>query len=245
MKIIVCKDYDEMSKEAGKIVARQIQEKPDSVLGLATGSTPIGLYQYLIQAYEAGEIDFSKITTFNLDEYIGLSEENDQSYHYFMNENLFSKVNLPKEAIHFPAVEGELFGRGYDRAIEKAGGIDLQVLGIGRDGHLAFVEPGEKLNVFTGKSDLLPETIEDNARFFESRDQVPTQAVSMGMGSIMRAKKLLILANGKAKRDAVSQIIKGEKVTTLCPVTFALMHPDATLIVDEEAAGGSSSCPLA
>lgn len=237
MKITVCKDYDEMSRRAGEIIVRQMQKKPDSVLGFATGSTPIGLYQYLVKAYEEGKIDFSKITTFNLDEYIGLPPDHEQSYHYFMEENLFSKVNLPKEAIHFPAVEGELSGKGYDKAIEDAGGIDIQILGIGRDGHMAFVEPGEKLSIFTGKYDLLPSTIEDNARFFKSREEVPTKAVTMGMGTIMRARKLLILANGEAKRDAVSQVMEGDHVSTLCPVTFALMHPDASLIVDEEAAG--------
>lgn len=236
MKIIICKDYEEMSKEAAKIFSDRIKNKKDIILGLATGSTPIGMYENLVKENKEGKLDFSNVRSFNLDEYLGISEDNDQSYHYFMNDNLFSKVNIKKENTHFPCLDENEDGSHYDKEIEEAGGIDIQVLGIGRNGHIAFNEPAEELNVNTGKINLTQSTIEANSRFFESEDQVPVSAVSMGMGSIMKAKELVILASGKEKADAVKYLIKGDKVSTDCPVSFALLHPNATLIVDEDAA---------
>lgn len=236
MKIIICKDYAEMSEKAAEIFSDRIKNKKDIILGLATGSTPIGMYENLAKEYERGELDFSDVRSYNLDEYLGISEDNDQSYHYFMNDNLFSKVNIKQENTHFPSLDDDGDASQYDKEIEEVGGIDIQVLGIGRNGHIAFNEPSEKLNVNTGKINLTKSTIEANARFFESEDQVPVSAVSMGMGSIMKAKELVILASGKEKRDAVKVLLKGDKVSTDCPVSLALLHPNATLIVDEEAA---------
>lgn len=240
MQVIKTKDYNEMSHVAGVIVEALIREKPDAVLGLATGSTPIGLYEHLVEAHQKGGLDFQHVTTFNLDEYLDLPKDHPQSYHTFMYENLFGKVNLSPDRIHFPDEEYDAIeesAESYDARIRRAGGIDLQVLGIGRNGHIAFNEPAEELSFFTSTVSLTPSTREANARFFSSIEDVPTRAVSSGMGTIMQAKHLLILANGADKREAVARLLDGHKVTTSCPVTLALLHPNVTLIVDEAAAG--------
>lgn len=240
MQVIKTKDYAEMSHVAGVIMESLIRQKPDAVLGLATGSTPVGLYQHLVEAHQQYGLDFSRITTFNLDEYLDLPKEHPQSYHSFMTENLFAHVNLSPDRIHFPdedydAIEEQ--AEGYDARIQRAGGIDLQVLGIGRNGHIAFNEPADVLSFYTSEVALTPSTREANARFFPSLDEVPTRAVSSGMGTIMQARHLLILANGADKREAVARLLDGHDLTTDCPVTFALVHPNATLIVDEAAIG--------
>lgn len=233
MKIHIVENYEEMSKLAAEIIIDQVKNKPDSILGLATGSTPEGLYEKLIEAHKKG-LDFSKVTSFNLDEYVGLEKNHPQSYHYFMTEKLFSGINIKKENTHFPSDEAEI---SYDEEIAEAGGLDLQLLGLGNNGHIAFNEPAEELSAKTGPVNLTESTIEANSRFFESKDQVPKKAITSGMATIMQAEKLLILASGPAKADVVKKLIAGDIITTKCPATLTLLHRDATLIVDKAAAG--------
>lgn len=240
MQVIKTKEYAEMSHVAGVIAEGLIRQKPNAVLGLATGSTPLGLYAHLVKAHQQHGLDFRHVTTFNLDEYLDLPKEHPQSYHTFMEENLFQHVNISPEHIHFPDEDYDAIeenAEAYDARIHRAGGIDLQVLGIGRNGHIAFNEPAEELAFFTSRVTLTPSTREANARFFSSMEEVPTHAVSSGMGTILQARHLLILANGEDKREAVSRLLDGHTLTTDCPVTFALLHPHVTLIVDEAAAG--------
>lgn len=240
MRIIVCENYEEMSKVGARIFAAQMTLKPDSILGLATGSTPVGLYRELIRMNEAGEIDFAPITTFNLDEYYPISPDNDQSYRYFMNENLFDHVNIDKARTHVPsglAEDPEAEGKAYDAAIAAAGGIDIQLLGIGVNGHIAFNEPDEELIVGTHVTGLTDSTIEANSRFFASREEVPTRALTMGMASILGAKKIVLLANGTKKHDAVQKLLDNT-ITTKWPATLLKVHPDVTLICDKEAYEG-------
>ncbi|WP_028992268.1 glucosamine-6-phosphate deaminase [Thermoanaerobacter thermocopriae] len=238
MKVIITVDYKEMSKKAAEIVKRQIKERPNTVLGLATGSTPLGMYKYLIEMYKKGEIDFSNVITFNLDEYVGLSAEHPQSYHYFMFHNFFHHVNIKKEHIHIPngvALDFEEECRRYEEEIEKAGGIDLQILGIGVNGHIGFNEPDESIDTKTHVVTLTEDTINANKRFFKSADEVPKKAITMGLGSIMKAKKIVLLASGKNKAKAIKETIKGQ-LTTKVPSTVLTLHPDVTIIIDKEAA---------
>lgn len=240
MRVIVCENYEEMSKVGARIFAAQMTLKPDSILGLATGSTPVGLYRELIRMNKAGEIDFSPITTFNLDEYYPISPDNNQSYRYFMNENLFDHVNIDKSATHVPngmAADPETEGVEYDKAIQAAGGIDLQLLGIGINGHIAFNEPDDELIVGTHVTGLTESTIEANSRFFASRDEVPTRALTMGMASILSAKKIVIMANGANKHEAVKKLLDNT-ITTKNPATLLKVHPDVTLICDRAAYEG-------
>ena len=233
MKKIVCKNYDEMSKEGAKIIAAQIASKPDSVLGLATGSTPIGLYKCLVD----DKIDFSKVSTYNLDEYYPLSKSNDQSYQYFMDHNLFDHINVKSMDIpNGEASDAVAECKRYDAAIEAAGGIDLQLLGLGPNGHIGFNEPDEELSVGTHMVELTQSTIDANSRFFESKDDVPRHALTLGMGGIMKAKKILVVASGKNKADIVKKMFSGV-VTTKIPATLLQLHNDVTVIVDEEANG--------
>ncbi len=237
LKIIVCENYEEMSRQAAKIVSSQLIVKPNSILGLATGSTPIGLYQNLIQMNKKGEIDFSEVKTFNLDEYYPIKKSNDQSYDYFMNEQLFSKVNIDKKNIDIPNGEADdpvIECERYENELSKIGGVDLQVLGIGQNGHIAFNEPDENLVAVTHLTDLTQNTIEANARFFESADDVPKKALTMGMGSILKAKKIIILANGANKAKAVSELLN-DNINTSNPATMLKVHQDVTLICDKEA----------
>lgn len=237
MKILVCENYDEMSLKGAEIVKAQVNEKPDCILGLATGSTPVGLYTCLAEMNKKGEVDFSKVESFNLDEYYPISPENDQSYRYFMNQNLFSKINIDINKTHVPngqAEDPEKACKEYDNSILNAGGIDLQILGIGQNGHIAFNEPADELYEGTHLTGLTESTIKANARFFEKEEDVPTQAVTMGIASIMRAKKIIILANGSAKRDVISKLINGG-ITTNIPASLLKVHPDVTLICDKEA----------
>jgi len=237
MKILVCENYEEMSQKGAEIVKAQVNEKPDCILGLATGSTPVGLYSCLAEMNKKGEVDFSKVESFNLDEYYPIAPENDQSYRYFMNENLFSKINIDINKTHVPngqAEDPEKACKEYDENILKAGGIDLQILGIGQNGHIAFNEPADELYEGTHLTGLTESTIKANSRFFEKEEDVPTQAVTMGIASIMRAKKIIILANGASKREVISKLINGG-ITTHIPASLLKVHPDVTLICDKEA----------
>lgn len=237
MKIIVCENYEEMSLKGAEIVKEQVNSKPDCILGLATGSTPVGLYTCLAEMNKKGDVDFSKVTSFNLDEYYPISPENDQSYRYFMNENLFSKINIDIAKTHVPngmAEDPEKACKEYDESILAAGGIDLQILGIGQNGHIAFNEPADELYEGTHLTGLTESTIKANARFFEKEEDVPTKAVTMGIASIMRAKKIIILANGPAKCEVVKKLINGG-ITTNIPASILKVHPDVTLICDKEA----------
>ncbi len=239
MKFIVCKDYEEMSKKTAEIMAEVIKNKPECVLGLATGSTPTGMYKELINMNKNGEISFEKVVSYNLDEYYPISPDNDQSYRYFMNDNLFNHIDIKMENTH--VLNGETQNPDeecaqYDKAIEAAGGIDIQVLGIGRNGHIAFNEPDEALIAPTHKTGLTEDTIDANARFFASADDVPKHALTMGMASIFGAKKIILLANGASKNEAVKDLLSDE-IKTSNPSTLLKLHPDVTILCDKEAYG--------
>lgn len=232
MKVVETNNYQETSVYAAKIVAEQIQKKADSVLGLATGSSPEGMYQELVKMNKEGVLDFSKITSVNLDEYYGLAPENDQSYRYFMNKHLFDHVNIRKECTFVPdglTEDPDKECAEYDRRIEELGGIDLQVLGMGLNGHIGFNEPGDAFPVATHLVSLEPSTIEANSRFFASKEDVPTQALSMGMKSIMCAKKIVMIVHGKAKYDTLMKALNGP-VTPHLPASILQLHPDVTVV---------------
>lgn len=241
MRVIVKKDYESISKEAANIIKDEMVKNPNIVLGLATGSTPVGMYQELIRFHKEEGLDFSNVTTFNLDEYVGIDDDHPNSYHYFMKDVLFDHININMENTFVPdgkAEDPESYCREYDRLIEEKGGIDIQILGIGENGHIAFNEPDKKLNVGTSIVDLTQSTIEANSRFFDSIDEVPKTAITMGIGSIMKAKKIILLANGKKKAKVIKELLKGDKITTDLPASMLLLHPDVTVIVDEEAYNG-------
>ena len=236
MRVIVCNDYDEMSVRAAKLVASQMTLKPNCVLGLATGSTPIGLYDRLVEMNKMGEIDFSDVTTFNLDEYYPISPDNNQSYRYFMNEHLFNRVNIDISRTHVPngmTDDPDSECEKYEKMINAAGGIDLQILGIGQNGHIGFNEPDNNLNTVTHLTDLTQSTIDANSRFFASRDEVPTKAITMGMGAIMNAKKVLLVANGEAKWDILQKSFYGP-ITPEVPASILQLHPDVTVIYSKK-----------
>ncbi len=238
MKVHVLEDYQQLSKKAAYLVASQVILKNKAVLGLATGSTPEGMYRRLAQMYREGAVDFSQVVTFNLDEYLGLSPEHPQSYHHYMHHHFFHHVNVPPENIHIPRGEEEnLAGycRRYDHGIAAAGGIDLQVLGIGVNGHIGFNEPHEYLRTQTHVVELAEETIEANSRFFSAPEEVPRRAVTMGMGSIMQARRILLLASGKSKARAVKETVSG-KLTTAVPASFLQLHRELVILLDREAA---------
>lgn len=238
MNLIIEKDYDSLSKRAAEIVRKEIETKKDLVLGLATGSTPVGMYRELIRMHREEGLDFSKVTTFNLDEYIGLSHDNPNSYHYFMKDNLFNHINIDMNNVFIPdgnAQNLKDYCKEYDKLIEEKGGIDLQILGIGKNGHIAFNEPEEELSLGTNVVELTESTIQANSRFFNSIDEVPKMAITMGIGTIMKAKKILLLANGKSKVPAINKLIRGDKLTTRFPASVLLLHPNLTVIIDEEA----------
>ena len=240
MKVIVAKDYAEMSVAAADLVAKQIEDKPSCVLGLATGSTPEGMYAELIKGYEAGKIDFSAVRSVNLDEYYPIQPDNDQSYRYFMNTKLFDHVNIDKANTNVPdgtAKDAQAEGARYDQIIRDLGGIDLQILGIGQNGHIGFNEPDDELIAGTHLADLTEDTIKVNSRFFASVDEVPKQAFSMGIGSIFCARNIVIMASGANKHNAVAKMLEG-KITTQCPATLLNLHPNVTLICDEAAYNG-------
>lgn len=238
MKVIVANNYDEMSKIAAREMAKLLYVRPNAVLGLATGSTPEGVYKELIGLNKEHKVDFSQVTTFNLDEYRGLKGDHPQSYRYFMDTNLFNHVNIDKNKTHVPngtAEDIEKECREYDEAIERAGGIDLQLLGIGTNGHIGFNEPSDYLNLNTHLTGLTEETIKANSRFFDSIDEVPTEAVTMGLGSIMKAKKIILLASGEKKAEIIAKLVE-DKISTRVPASILQVHPDVLVIVDKEAA---------
>jgi len=238
MKIIEVESYEDMSRRAADIIKGVVCSKPNAVLGLATGSTPEGVYRCLIEDYKKGLIDFSNVTSFNLDEYEGLDGNNPNSYRYYMDHKLFNHINIHKERTFVPNGRAENLEKEckeYDEKISLAGGIDLQLLGIGSNGHIGFNEPGDMLIPSTHVTELTQETIEANSRFFPSLDQVPRRAVTMGMGSILKARKILLLASGKNKADAIARLLQGE-ISTSLPASMLHMHRDVTLIVDKEAA---------
>ena len=238
MKIIRAKDYQDMSRKAANIISAQVIMKPNCVLGLATGGTPVGTYAQLVDWYNKGDLDFSEVTTVNLDEYRGLPKEHPQSYWYFMNENLFSKVNIDPARTNLPDgtnLDTAAECARYNGIIHKLGGIDLQLLGIGPNGHIGFNEPGQAFELETHCIDLAPTTIEANKRFFDGNEAlVPKQAYTMGIKTIMQARKVLVVANGLAKAKAVKAVVSGP-VTPECPGSILQMHPDCILVADEEA----------
>ena len=237
MRIYKGKDYADMSRKAANIISAQVIMKPDCVLGLATGSTPIGLYQQLVAWYEKGDLDFSEVRTVNLDEYKGLSRENDQSYYYFMHHNLFDHVNLPAETSHLPngmEPDSDKECRRYSELIRSMGGVDLQLLGIGHNGHIGFNEPGDAFDNDVHCVNLTQSTIEANKRFFASADDVPKQAYTMGIKTIMQAKKILIVASGEDKADIVRDAFFGP-ITPKVPASVLQLHNDVTLVADEAA----------
>lgn len=232
MKVIYTKSYAELSEKAAELIAAQVQEKAESVLGLATGSTPIGTYDKLIEMNKAGKVDFSKVTSINLDEYVGLTGDHDQSYRYFMNDKLFNHVNINKENTNVPngvAEDIDAECKRYDALIEEKGGIDLQLLGIGHNGHIGFNEPCDIFEKNTHKVQLGESTIQANARFFGSMDEVPKEAVTMGIQAIMLAKKVLLIANGPDKKDIIEKAVNGP-VTPQVPASILQFHPDVTVI---------------
>ncbi len=233
MRFITAKNYDELSRMAGEFICAQVALKPDCVLGLATGSTPLGTYAHMVKKYQAGEADFSCVTSVNLDEYVGLDVTNDQSYRYFMNENLFNKINIDIKNTYVPnglASDLGAEGEAYDAFIEDLGGIDVQLLGIGVDGHIGFNEPDTTFTKATHEVTLDPSTIEANARFFASPDEVPRTAITMGMGSIMAAKRVLLIANGANKKAIVEKAFFGP-IDPKVPASILQLHPDLTVIV--------------
>ena len=237
MQIYRAKDYEDMSKKAANIIASQVVLKPDCVLGLATGSTPIGAYKNLVEKYEQGDLDFSQVTTVNLDEYKGLPRENDQSYYYFMHDNLFDHVNVKPENTHLPDGTKEDANEEcarYEELIRSLGGQDLQLLGLGHNGHIGFNEPDTVFEKTTHCVDLQESTIEANKRFFASADDVPKQAYTMGIGTIMQAKKILVVVSGEDKADTVAKAFFGP-VTPEVPASILQLHPDVILVADEAA----------
>ncbi len=239
IKVIVCESYEEMSLRAAQIFAAEIREKPTAVLGLATGSTPVGMYTELARMHRDEGLDFSRITSFNLDEYYPISPENDQSYRYFMEKNFFEHINIEKKNTFVPkgdAEDAEAECARYDDMIVKAGGIDIQVLGIGVNGHIAFNEPDEALIAATHVTALTDSTVEANSRFFASKDDVPRHALTMGIGSILHARRIVLLAAGANKREALAKVLSG-KISTDCPASILNAHSDTVILCDKAAFG--------
>ena len=237
MRIYKAKDYVDMSRKAANIVSAQVIMKPNCVLGLATGSTPIGLYKQLVEWYNKGDLDFSEVMTVNLDEYKGLSRDNDQSYYYFMHQNLFDHVNIPAENTYLPngmEPDSQKECQEYTDLLQSLGGVDLQLLGIGHNGHIGFNEPGKAFDKQVHCVNLTQSTIEANKRFFASADDVPKQAYTMGIKTIMQAKKILIVASGEDKAEIVRDAFFGP-ITPKVPASVLQLHNDVTLVADEAA----------
>lgn len=237
MKVIIAKNYDEMSAAAAQIIKDLVNLKPNCILGLATGSTPVGMYKHLIEYNMNNQVDFSKVTTFNLDEYLGLHGSHPQSYRYFMDSNFFNHVNIDKSNTFVPNGIAENIDEeclSYDRRISEAGGIDLQVLGIGNNGHIGFNEPSDTLYVGTHAAKLKEDTIAANSRFFNSIEEVPTSALTMGVGGIMKARQIILLASGTAKAEIIGNLVNG-KINTHIPASLLQIHSNVTVIVDEAA----------
>lgn len=237
MIIIKAKDYEDMSRKAANLIAAQVIMKPDCVLGLATGSSPIGTYKRLIEGYENGDLDFSAVTSVNLDEYKGLSPENDQSYRYFMNHNLFNHINIDKTRTFVPdglEPDSQKACDDYNAIIAASGGIDLQLLGLGHNGHIGFNEPDDCFAKETHCVDLTPRTIEANTRFFASETDVPRQAYTMGTKNIMQAKKIVVVVSGEDKAEILKEVISGP-ITPQVPASILQLHNDVTIVADEAA----------
>jgi glucosamine-6-phosphate deaminase len=237
MKVIVVKDYEEMSEQGAEIMKEVIKNNPSCVLGLATGDTPIGMYNRLAEAYEKGELDFSKVRSVNLDEYYPISPDNDQSYRYFMNKNLFDRVNIDKANTNVPDGMAENVEKScaeYEAKIDAFGGIDIQVLGIGRNGHIGFNEPDSELIPTTHLTKLTDNTIEANSRFFASENDVPKHAITMGITSVFKARKIIVVASGASKAEAIRATVCGN-LSTNCPASLLRLHNDVTIICDEAA----------
>ena len=235
MKVKI-KSKEKISEEIAKLIIDLVNENPKAVLGLATGSSPLGVYERLVNACKNNEVSFKDVTTFNLDEYVGLDGQHNQSYRFFMNDNLFNHIDIDLNKTHVPSGVGnyEESAKEYDNLIEEAGGIDLQILGIGSDGHIAFNEPGTSFNSLTHIAELAESTIKDNSRFFNSVDEVPTKAVTMGLSSIMRAKKIVLIATGENKADAIHGLLEG-LITEDLPCSILRNHPNVTIYVDHAA----------
>ena len=237
MRIIRTKDYEDMSRRAAAIIAAQVVLKPDCVLGLATGGTPVGIYKNLVNWYQGGDLDFSEVTSVNLDEYRGLPREHKESYWSFMHRNLFDYVNINPNHINLPDgmnMDADAECARYDRGIESVGGIDLQLLGIGHDGHIGFNEPSNAFDLGTHCVKLTDETIDANQRFFNNREEVPREAYTMGTRTIMQARKILMVVSGKDKAEIIKKAFYGP-VTPEVPASILQMHPDFTLVADEDA----------
>ena len=237
MRIIRCKDYDDMSRKTANIISAQVILKPNAKLGLATGTTPIGAYKQLIAWYEKGDVDFGEVTTYNLDEYLGLSGDDPQSYRYFMNDTFFDHVNIDKTRTYVPDgsnLDAEAACAAYDALMAAAGPLDLQLLGIGRNGHVGFNEPGESFSKGTHCVDLAESTIQANSRLFASVEDVPRKAYSMGVQNIMSAKRVLIAASGEDKAQAVHDMIYGP-VSPHCTASILQLHADCFVVADEAA----------
>ncbi len=240
MKVYQGEDYEEVSRIVADLIEEEMKKKPDCVLGLATGSTPIGTYEELIRRYDAGELDFSQVQTVNLDEYCGLDPENDQSYRYFMNQHLFCHINIAMENTHIPdglETDEEKACGDYERCLDLVGAPDIQILGLGLNGHIGFNEPANQFSQETNCVDLTESTITANARFFASMDEVPKKAYTMGIGSIMKAKKIILIVTGEKKSDILNAAFHGE-VTPHVPASILQQHPDVILVGDKEALAG-------
>ena len=239
MEIIVHETYEEMSVAAAQAVAEVMNTKPNAVLGLATGSTPLGLYKELVRMHRNEGLDFSQVTTFNLDEYVGLTRDHAQSYHYFMQENLFKYINIPPQNSYIPSGTThnyQAFCKWYEQRIRECGGIDIQVLGIGSDGHIAFNEPTSSLGSRTRIKTLAKQTIDDNARFFDNAEDVPIYAITMGVGTILEAERIILVANGESKAEAVANAVEGS-VTSMCTASALQLHQDVAFFLDRAATG--------
>ena len=237
MKVIVANDYACQCAAGADIIEKIVREKPDCCLGLATGSSPVGMYQELARRCREEGLDFSKVSTVNLDEYIGLEPTHDQSYRYFMDDNLFNHINIDKKNTYVAKGTGDIDANIAEfQAVIAKSEVEVQVLGVGPDGHLAFNEPGEKLYWHAHKEVLDESTIEANARFFASKDDVPRYAVTMGMGEIMMAKRLLMILSGANKAEAARELLMTDEITCACPATLMKLHHDATVIITEELA---------
>lgn len=237
IRIVRARDYEDMSRKAAGIIASQVILKPNCVLGLATGSTPIGTYKLLVEGYKNGDLDFSQVSSYNLDEYRGLTHDDSQSYHYFMNENLFKHVNIDLDATHVPDGANPDAGAAcaeYDAMVAAAGYPDLQLLGIGNNGHIGFNEPADAFSKGTHCVDLTESTIQANSRLFEKIEDVPRQAYTMGTHTIMNARSILVVANGAAKAQAVYDMCYGP-ISPACPASILQLHSNVTLVADEEA----------
>ena len=237
MKVIICENYDELSQKAFEVMKEVVTSKENPVLGLATGSSPIGLYKCMIKDHQENGTDYSKVTTFNLDEYVGLERNHSQTYYTFMHENLFEGIEIPEENVHLPLGNGNLEQNcaDYEKAMEDYV-VDIQLLGIGSNGHIGFNEPGTSFDSLTHVVELKESTRKDNARFFDPLgEKVPTHACTMGIATIMKSRKVLIVANGANKADAVYAMVKGE-VTEDCPASVLQRHNDVVVIVDKAAA---------